>query len=138
MDLINHSLDFSTLLKLLFVYANLRSDGNQFNSDLSFSGQISNTRSTPSNISSCYCTPISLKKRSTTNIPKICLPMVYQRTVQPISMPRKEYKSITVKNGSYEQFKRVVKEAKKKDKSLDNSSFLDMLMKQHQRSKRTS
>jgi len=64
--------------------------------------------------------------------------MVYQRTVQPISMPRKEYKSITVKNGSYEQFKRVVKEAKKKDKSLDNSSFLDMLMKQHQRSKRTS
>ncbi len=63
--------------------------------------------------------------------------MVYQRTVQSISMPRKEYKSITVKNGSYEQFKKAVKDAKKKDESLDNSAFLDLLMKQRQRSKRS-
>ncbi|MGI0046834.1 MAG: hypothetical protein ACREBB_06570 [Nitrosotalea sp.] len=52
-------------------------------------------------------------------------------------MPRKEYKSITVKNGSYEQFKKAVKDAKKKDESLDNSAFLDLLMKQRQRSKRS-
>ncbi|MDE1727403.1 MAG: hypothetical protein KGH89_09110 [Thaumarchaeota archaeon] len=51
-------------------------------------------------------------------------------------MPRKEYKTITVKNESYEKFKKVAKEAKKKDKSLDNSTFLELLMNQHQRSKR--
>lgn len=62
--------------------------------------------------------------------------MIYQRTVQSIPVPRKEYKSITVKNSSYEQFKRAVKDAKKKDESLDNSTFLDLLMKQRQRSRR--
>ncbi|MDE1815458.1 MAG: hypothetical protein KGI11_02745 [Thaumarchaeota archaeon] len=51
-------------------------------------------------------------------------------------MPRKEYKSITVKNECYEYFKKVVKEAKKRDKSLDNSSFLNLLVTQHQRGKR--
>lgn len=51
-------------------------------------------------------------------------------------MPRKEYKTITVKNESYNQFKRAVREAKKKDKSLDNSMFLDSLISQYQRSKK--
>lgn len=51
-------------------------------------------------------------------------------------MPRKEYKTITVKNESYNQFKRVVREAKKKDKLLDNSRFLDLLISQYQRSKK--
>ncbi|HJU14507.1 MAG TPA: hypothetical protein VJ792_08655 [Candidatus Nitrosotalea sp.] len=50
-------------------------------------------------------------------------------------MPRKEYKTITVKNASYEHFKRAVREAKKKNKSLDNSSFLNLLVSHH-RSKR--
>lgn len=51
-------------------------------------------------------------------------------------MPRKEYKTITVKNESYEQFKKAVREAKKKDKSLDNSTFLNVLISQHQRSRK--
>lgn len=46
-------------------------------------------------------------------------------------MPRKEYKTITVKNASYEHFKKAVRDAKKKDKSLDNSTFLNMLVSQH-------
>lgn len=65
------------------------------------------------------------------------LPMIYQRTVLTISMPRKEYKTITVKNESYDQFKKAVREAKKKDKSLDNSMFLDLLISQHQRSRKS-
>ena len=62
--------------------------------------------------------------------------MIYQRTVLFISMPRKEYKTITVKNESYEQFKRAVRDAKKKDKSLDNSTFLTSLISQHHRSRK--
>lgn len=62
--------------------------------------------------------------------------MVYQRTVLYTSMPRKEYKTITVKNESYDQFKRAVREAKKKDKTLDNSMFLDLLISQYQRSRK--
>ena len=61
--------------------------------------------------------------------------MIYQRTVPSMSMPRKEYKTITVKNESYDQFKRAVREAKKKDKTLDNSRFLDSLISQ-QRSRK--
>lgn len=51
-------------------------------------------------------------------------------------MPRKEYKTITVKNEAYDQFKKAVREAKRKDKSLDNSMFLDLLISQHQRSRK--
>ena len=52
-----------------------------------------------------------------------------------IVMPRKEYKTITVKNQCYEHFKKAVRDAKKKDKSIDNSSFLNLLVSHH-RSKR--
>ena len=52
-------------------------------------------------------------------------------------LPRKEYKTITVKNESYEQFKKAVREAKRKDKSLDNSTFLNVLISQHQRSRKS-
>lgn len=62
--------------------------------------------------------------------------MIYQRTGLFIPVPRKEYKTITVKNESYEQFKKAVREAKKKDKSLDNSTFLNVLISQHQRSRK--
>jgi hypothetical protein len=62
--------------------------------------------------------------------------MIYQRTGLSISVPRKEYKTITVKNESYEQFKKAVREAKRKDKSLDNSTFLNVLISQHQRSRK--
>ena len=46
-------------------------------------------------------------------------------------MPRKEYKTITVKNECYEHFKRAVKEAKKKNRELDNSAFLNLLVSHH-------
>ncbi len=46
-----------------------------------------------------------------------------------ISMPRKEYKSLTVKNKSYERFLRAVREAKKRNKAIDNSAFLNLLVK---------
>ncbi|MDE1765089.1 MAG: hypothetical protein KGI27_02320 [Thaumarchaeota archaeon] len=52
-------------------------------------------------------------------------------------MPRKEYKSITVKNESYEQFKKAVRDAKKKDSTLDNSTFLDLLLSHHRKYKRS-
>lgn len=52
-------------------------------------------------------------------------------------MPRKEYKTITVKNESYEQFKKAVRDAKRKDKSLDNSTFLNVLISHHQRSRKS-
>ncbi|MDE1830101.1 MAG: hypothetical protein KGI25_07245 [Thaumarchaeota archaeon] len=51
-------------------------------------------------------------------------------------MPRKEYKTITVKNECYEYFKKAVRDAKKKDKSLDNSSFLNLLVSHHHRSRK--
>ena len=51
-------------------------------------------------------------------------------------MPRKEYKTITVKNQCYEHFKRAVRDAKKKNKSLDNSTFLNLLVAHHNKVKR--
>ncbi|MDE1763527.1 MAG: hypothetical protein KGH88_04695 [Thaumarchaeota archaeon] len=52
-------------------------------------------------------------------------------------MPRKEYKSITVKNDCYEHFRKAVRDAKKKDRTLDNSTFLNLLVNHHQRYKRS-
>lgn len=51
-------------------------------------------------------------------------------------MPRKEYKTITVKNECYEHFKKAVRDAKKKDKTLDNSTFLNLLVSHHHRTRR--
>jgi len=52
-------------------------------------------------------------------------------------VPRKEYKTITVKNQCYEHFKKAVRDAKKKDKSLDNSTFLNLLVSHHYRTRRS-
>jgi hypothetical protein len=43
-------------------------------------------------------------------------------------MPRKEYKTITVKVAAFEQFAKAIKDARKKDPSIDNSTFLSSLI----------
>ena len=49
-------------------------------------------------------------------------------------MPRKEYKTITVKVETQEKFLRAVRDAKR-DGAMDNSKFLDLLLSTHKRSK---
>jgi hypothetical protein len=44
-------------------------------------------------------------------------------------MPRKEYKTITVKAHTFQQFVKAVKKAKQENPSLDNSIFLDLLIR---------
>jgi len=53
-------------------------------------------------------------------------------------MPRKEYKTITVKSESFQKFVRAVKEAKKGDPSIDNSLFLNSLITKYQKVRRSS
>jgi len=43
-------------------------------------------------------------------------------------VPRKEYRTITVKVDTFERFLKVVHEAKKADPQIDNSKFLDGLL----------
>ncbi|MDE1766898.1 MAG: hypothetical protein KGI27_11615 [Thaumarchaeota archaeon] len=43
-------------------------------------------------------------------------------------MPRKEYKTITVKEQSFVKFLKAVHEAKKSNPDLDNSLFLEKLL----------
>ncbi|HET6459007.1 MAG TPA: hypothetical protein VFG24_09035 [Nitrosopumilaceae archaeon] len=43
-------------------------------------------------------------------------------------MPRKEYKTITVKLKTFLRFAKVVKEARKKDSKVNNSGFLESLL----------
>ena len=49
-------------------------------------------------------------------------------------MPRKEYKTITVKAETQEKFLRAVRDAKRGD-ATDNSKFLDLLLSTYKRSK---
>ena len=51
-----------------------------------------------------------------------------------ISVPRKEYKTITVKAETHAKFLRAVRDAKRDD-ATDNSKFLDLLLSTHKRSK---
>ena len=44
------------------------------------------------------------------------------------SMPRKEYKTITIKLKTFLKFAKNVKEAQKKDPKITNSSFLEYLL----------
>jgi hypothetical protein len=53
-------------------------------------------------------------------------------------MPRKEYKTITVKTEAFQKFVKAVKEAKKEDPELDNSTFLNSLVARHQKTRRSS
>lgn len=53
-------------------------------------------------------------------------------------MPRKEYKTITVKLDAFRQFTNAMKKAKKKNPNLDNSTFLTSLVSKSQKIKRTN
>jgi hypothetical protein len=50
-------------------------------------------------------------------------------------MPRKEYKTITVKIDTFQRFVKTVKDAKKDDPSLGYSEFLDSLLNSRKKSK---
>jgi hypothetical protein len=53
-----------------------------------------------------------------------------------IVVPRKGYKSITVKDEPYGHFLRAIKEVKKKDKAMDNSKFLSLLLNHHKKGRK--
>ncbi|MBI3640280.1 MAG: hypothetical protein HY223_08205 [Thaumarchaeota archaeon] len=46
-------------------------------------------------------------------------------------MPRKEYKTITVKVETFQKFLKAINEAKKADPEIDNSKFVDGLLNGH-------
>jgi hypothetical protein len=50
-------------------------------------------------------------------------------------MPRKEYKTITVKVESHSKFLKTIKEAKKAYPEIDNSEFLNLLLDMYKKSR---
>lgn len=48
-------------------------------------------------------------------------------------MPRKEYKTITVKEQTFARFLKAVHDAKKANPELDNSIFLEKLLESHKK-----
>jgi len=50
-------------------------------------------------------------------------------------MPRKGYKTITVKDEVFYRFQKAVQEAKKVDSNMDNSKFINSLLDRHKKSK---
>jgi hypothetical protein len=48
-------------------------------------------------------------------------------------LPRKEYKTITVKSESFQKFLRAIKDAKKDNPALDNSTFLNSLLSKNKK-----
>ncbi|CUR52288.1 protein of unknown function [Nitrosotalea devaniterrae] len=50
-------------------------------------------------------------------------------------MPRKEYKTITVKVEAYTRFIKAIKDAKKVDPGIDTSEFLELLLRESKKSK---
>jgi hypothetical protein len=59
-------------------------------------------------------------------------------TGHKICLPRKEYKTITVKAESFQKFIKAIKDAKKDDPTLDNSEFLNALVSKYKKSQRSS
>jgi hypothetical protein len=53
-------------------------------------------------------------------------------------MPRKEYKTITVKTEAFQKFMKAIREAKKEDPTLDNSTFLNSIIARRQKTRRSS
>lgn len=43
-------------------------------------------------------------------------------------MPRKEYKTITIKEATFNRFIKIIRDAKKANSDLDNSIFVDKLL----------
>jgi phosphopantothenoylcysteine synthetase/decarboxylase len=65
---------------------------------------------------------------------KRILPITYPYVPDKEShLPRKEYKTITVKSESFQKFIKAIKEAKKGDPSLDNSTFLNLLVSRYKK-----
>jgi len=50
-------------------------------------------------------------------------------------MPRKGYKSLTVKDEAFYKFVKALKEAKKVNPRMDNSKFINSLIDLHKKSK---
>jgi hypothetical protein len=59
-------------------------------------------------------------------------------TGQRMYLPRKEYKTITVKAESFQKFVKAIKDAKKDDPTLDNSEFLNSLVSKYKKNQRAS
>lgn len=51
------------------------------------------------------------------------------------TVPKKGYKSLTIKDAVYERFMKEVKEVKKSNSKVENSDFLDSLLDKHKKSK---
>lgn len=51
-------------------------------------------------------------------------------------MPRKEYKTITVKEETFNRFLRACRQAKKSDPAIDNSVFMEKLLVKHKKKRR--
>ena len=51
-------------------------------------------------------------------------------------MPRKEYKTITVKGETFNKFLRACRQAKKSDPEIDNSVFLEKLITKYRKKHR--
>jgi len=51
-------------------------------------------------------------------------------------MPRKEYKTITVKLESFQKFVKAIKDAKRDNPELDNSTFLNLLLAKYKKNQK--
>ncbi len=51
-------------------------------------------------------------------------------------MPRKEYKTITVKEETFSKFLRACRQAKKSDPAVDNSVFMEKLLAKYRKRRR--
>ncbi len=50
-------------------------------------------------------------------------------------MPKKGYRSLTVKEDVYDKFLKAVQDAKKVDPNIDNSKFIDSFLDKHKKAK---
>jgi len=48
-------------------------------------------------------------------------------------MPRKEYKTITIKVETFQKFCKIKNDAKKADPELDNSKFVELLLDKYKK-----
>ncbi len=50
-------------------------------------------------------------------------------------MPKKGYRSLSIKQDVYDKFIKAVQEAKERDRKIHNSKFIDSLLDKHKKSK---
>ncbi len=63
------------------------------------------------------------------------LQTIYQSCNSSIVVPRKGYKTITVKDEIFYKFQKAIQDAKERDPKMENSKFLDSLLDKHKKSK---